>query len=366
MNVAIMGRWNATCGVSLHAEILGRALIKLGHQITLFSPTVTSANKDWHHRHIDVDDEIWVHRVYEETDKYSYPYGGAVRSEDILKEDFDIFLVEAYNRFPVNEFRHVAYEIRRRVPIVLVLHLGLIRDVEPLTGFGWDVITVYDERFINEVLKPLGKDLVEKALIIPYPYAIINDVTAERPYFAEGKILFITYGRQPPVEYIDYVRALRKIQRKYDIVYWIIRSDGKLPFKDEWIHQSLMRPDIVHLHKFVRGADIHLLPKGETKAVVVSSTLNQILYTGTPTVVPDTRYFEYIPVNELGFGAVVKYRQGDTIDLAKKLVTLIKDDDLRKEVSRNARALALMHSDEAVAKKFLKLFNKLLNLRTTQ
>ncbi len=355
-----MGRWNATCGVSLHAEILGRELVKLGHKIILFSPTLTSANKDWHHRHVDIDDEAWVHRVYEETDEYTYPFGGVVDTEAILNEDYDIFVVEAYNRFPINEFRKISAEVRKKAPIVMVLHLGFIRDFEPLADLRWDAITVFDERFINEVLKPFGEAVVSKATIIPYPYAVIEGVIAERPPFAEGKLLFITYGRQPPEEYIDYVRALRKLQSKYDIVYWIIRSDGELPFKDEWIHQSLMRPDIMHLHKYVKGADIHLLPKGETGGVVVSSTLNQILYAGIPTVVPDTRYFEYIPVNELGFGAVVKYRQGDTIDLNKKLIALIERKELRDEVSREARALALKNSDEIIAKKYLELFTKLL------
>ena len=360
MRLAIMGRWNATCGVSHHAEILGKELVKLGHKIVLFSPTLTSANKDWHHRHIDVVDEVWVHRVYEETDEYSYPLGGAIRSESILEENYDIFIVEAYNRFPINEFGEIIDEVKKKAPIVLVLHLGFIRDVEPLTDLKWDAITVFDKRFIKEVLKPLDKDIAKNTIIIPYPYAIINGVIAERPPFAEGKTLFITYGRQPPEEYIDYVRVLRKLQGKYDITYWVIRSDSKLPFKDRWIHQSLIRPDIMHLHKYVKGADIHLLPKGETKAVVISSTLNQMLYAGTPTVVPDTRYFEYIRVNDSGFGAVVKYRQGDTIDLSKKLIALIERDDLRSEVSEKAKKLALKYSDKVVAEKYIELFNKLL------
>jgi len=362
MKIAIMGRWNATCGISLHAELLGRTLRRLGNDVIVFSPTLTSANRDWHHRHIGVSDEVWVHRVYEETDIFSYPSGGTIETEKVLREDYDVFIVEAYNRFPVSEFSKIAGRIKKKAPIVMVLHLGFIRDVEPLINIDWDAITVFDKRFINELLKPLGgKDVVEKTTIIPYPYAIVNNVAAERPPFTEGRLLFITYGRQPPEEYIDYVRALRRLQSKHDFMYWIIRSDGRLPFKDSWIHQSLMRPDIQHIHKYVRGADIHLLPKGDSKGVVISSTLNQILYTGTPTIVPDTRYFENILTDTQGFGAVVKYMQGNTLDLSRKLTALIEDRELRNKVSGRARALALKHSDEAVAKKYLELFDRLPN-----
>ncbi|WFO75830.1 glycosyltransferase family 4 protein [Desulfurococcaceae archaeon MEX13E-LK6-19] len=360
MKIAIMGRWNATCGVSLHAELIGRKLIELGHKIVVFAPTLSSADKDWHHRHIDVEDEPWVHRVFEETDEYSYPFGGKINAVEIFKEDFDVFIVEAYNRFPVEEFKKIAKRIRKRAPLILITHLGYIRDTEPLMEIEWDAIVVFDKRFIDEIIKFFGEKIVRKTVIIPYPYAIINDVLPRRPDFAKGKILFITYGRQPIVEYLDYIRVLRKLKKKYDFVYWIIRSDGKIPFNEKWIIQTVMRPDIRTIYSLVMGADIHLLPKGETRAVVLSSTLNQILYAGTPTVVPDTRYFEYIQVNGDGIGPVVKYPLGNTIDLYEKIVALIENDELREYVSREAKKLALKYSDEVVAKMFIELFNVVL------
>ncbi len=360
MKIAIMSRWNATCGVSLHAELIGRKLVELGHKIVVFAPTLSSADRDWHHRHIDVEDEPWVYRVFEETDEYSYPFGGKINAVEIFKEDFDVFIVEAYNRFPVEEFKKIAKRIRKRAPLILVTHLGYIRDTEPLMEIEWDAIVVFDKRFIDEIIKFFGEKIVRKTVIIPYPYAIINDVLPRRPDFAKGKILFITYGRQPIIEYLDYIRVLRKLEKKYDFVYWIIRSDGKIPFNEEWIVQTVMRPDIRTIYSLVMGADIHLLPKGETRAVVLSSTLNQILYAGTPTVVPDTRYFEYIQVNGDGIGPVVKYSLGNTIDLFEKIVALIENDELREYVSREAKKLALKYSDEVVAKMFIELFNVVL------
>lgn len=355
MKIAIMSRWNATCGVSLHAELIGRKLIDLGHKIVVFAPTISSANKDWHHRCIDVNDEPWVYRVFDETDEVLYPYGGKINSLEILNEDYDVFIVEAYNRFPVYEFKKIARRIRKKAPLILVTHLGLVRDTEPLMEIKWDAIVVFDKRFIDEVLIFFGRDILRKTVIIPYPYAIVDDVKPYRPDFAKDKILFITYGRQPFNEYLDYIRVLRKLSKEYELVYWIVRSDNLLPLNYEWVKQDLLKPDIKTIYRFVKGSDIHLLPKGETRAVVLSSTLNQILYSGVPTVVPNTRYFEYIDTDENGFGPVVKYMWGNTLDLYNKIKLLIEDQSLRSYVSSKAKELALKYSDLSIAKRFIEL-----------
>lgn len=356
-----MGRWNATCGISLHAELIGRKFIELGHEVIVFAPTIQSASKDWHHKPLDITEEPWVYRVFEETNEYLYPYGGKINLDEVIKKDFDVFIVESYNRFPIYEFKKVAQRIKKVAPLILILHLGLVRDVEPLMEIDWDAIVVYDERFINEILVYFDKSVLERTVVIPYPYAIVEGVKPYRPYFAKNKILFITYGRQPFNEYIDYIRVLRKIEGKYDFVYWVIRSDAGIPFSEKWIKQTTMRPNIKTLYSIVKGADIHLLPKSETRAIVISSTLNQILYSGTPTIVPNTRYFEHISTNSNGIGPVVKYVYGNTIDLYNKIIALIEDKNLRSYVSNKAKELALRYSDKVVTKKFIKLFKSLLS-----
>ena len=353
-----MSRWNATCGVSLHAEIIGRKFKELGHDVIVYAPTLESANVNWHHRHIDVVDEPWVRRVFEETDEYLYPAGGSIRSEEILEDDYDVFIVESVNRFPVNEFKKIASKIREKAPLILVMHLGYIRDTDPLMEIDWDKIVVFDSRYIKEIFSVYGRGVEERIVEIPYPCPII-DAEPIRPKSLEGEFIFFTFGRQPLIEYLDYVRALRRLSERYDFKYLIIRSDHELPFRDEWIVQECGRPEIEMVHRYLRGSDIHLLPKGHTRGVVVSSTLAQTIYSGTPTVVPDTRHFELIPVDEDGFGPVVKYRIGDTRDLERKLMTLIEDDDLRKRISEDAREYAKKYSDDFVAGEFLKLIRSL-------
>ena len=63
MKVGILSRWNATCGVSLHAELIAWEFIKMGIDVRVFTPYIQTANRWWHHRIIK-EDEPFVTRCY--------------------------------------------------------------------------------------------------------------------------------------------------------------------------------------------------------------------------------------------------------------------------------------------------------------
>lgn len=353
-----MGRWNATCGVSLHAELLGRSLLKLGHEVLVYAPTIESASRDWHHRVLEVEDEDWVYRVYCEVEENSKPNGGWIDCGELLSRDYEVLIVEGYPRFPIVRFKEVAYKVKKKSLLVLVSHFGRVEDVKPYTSVEWDAIVVFDDRFTSEIMSPLGGEIVKKTFEIPYPYAIV-DVKGYRPGFSRGKLLFFSFGRQPEREYLDYIRALDTLRSNYEFYYWVIRSNSLLSIKRPYMVQWCRRPSMLQVNSYIKGSDLHLIPKGETSNVVVSSTLAQTLSSATPTIVPDTRHFEKIPVNESGVGPVVKYKKGDVRDLVGKIRLLIEDEKLRREVSRRALEYAVKNSGVEVAKKFLKLFKTL-------
>ncbi|RLG90047.1 MAG: glycosyl transferase family 1 [Candidatus Hecatellales archaeon] len=359
MKIAIMSRWNATCGISLHAELLGRKLVEMGHEVIVYAPTLESASRDWHHKQVRSEDEAWVHRIFDETEECLYPFGGRIKEDEILREDYEVFVVESYVRFPVYEFKRISGRIRRKAPLIQINHLGCFGDATPFMEIDWDAIIVFDKRYIEEIFAHYGREVLSKVFEIPYPYAIIEKISPFRPKFAEGKFLFFSFGRQPVREYFNYIHALRRLRSRYDIAYWIVRSDGPLPHKERWLIQTFERPDARRLYSYLMGSDVHLLPKWNSWMVVTSSTLAQTLYSGTPTVVPDTRHFEMLEVDEMGIGVVVKYRLGDPWDLYRKMVMLIEDEDLRRRISRDAKKHALNNSDEVVAKKFLELVRRL-------
>lgn len=357
MRIAFLTRWNATCGVSFHAELLCRRLSSIGYDVVVFAPKLKSANLDWHHKRIRIRDEKWVLRSYEETSELIYPEGRSV-GEEILEEDYDVMIVEVYAGLPISELSKVFDKIRRKAKLIGVIHLAWRRDAPPMLKLRWDALTIFDRRYYDEILKGCDLSVVGKIEEIPYPFAIVDGQGFRRPEEAEGRFLFFSYGRQPEIEYVDYLRAVREVYGGGDAAYYILRSDSRLAVNEPWIIQEVDRPSLSKLYERLRGVDLHLLPKADTRGVVVSSTIAQSLYSGVPTIVPDTRYFETIP-GSLDEGPVVKYRLGDLDDLGKKLRILMRDDSRRERISENARSYALRYSEERAAKRFLELINSL-------
>ena len=351
MRIAIVSRWNATCGISLHAELLGRTWRSMGIEVDVYAPTVETASMDWHHRVLGRD-EPWVHRVYDEvwagTQRFDY--------RPILEGGYDVVLVEAYRGLPLKPLAELVERLRGRSLRVAVIHEGDVEGVEPFLKMGFDLYIVFDERFVNELFGPY-KGRVRVA-IVPYPCAEPPQVDPFRPRWAHGRILFFSFGRQPVEEYRPFIEALDRLSGSYDFVYWVVRSDGKLGYERPWLVETRRRLSLEEIYSMLRGADVHLLPKGNTRRVVVSSTLYQVIGSLTPTVVPDTRYFETVPTDEEGIGAVVKFR--DVEDLVRKLRLLIEDEGVRERVRREARKLFESCRAARVARMTLRLFESAL------
>jgi len=357
MRIGILSRWNATCGVSVHAESIGHELINMGHNVVVFAPTLESANRDWHHIKIDTMDEDFVVRCFDEADDEGK--GGRICIDRILSYDLDVLLVEAYHRIPLHDLEDLLRKVSPKAKTVAVIHDGVKKWVEPFARMPFDAIVVFDERYINELLYDIPGGNKRKIHIIPYPCVEVKVDRKLRPEFAkDGKILFFSFGRQPVREYLDYVYVLRKLRYHYDIVYWIIRADRRMPeLEDTWLIQWVRRPPLDELYRYLAGADVHLLPKGKTKNVVISSTCFQCLGAPCPMVVPDTRHFELLPVDEEGVGPVVKYK--DREDLLAKVMRLIEDEEYRRKVVERAQEYVKSHSARVVASKFLELFDEI-------
>ena len=49
MKIAMMSRWNVPCGVSLHAELVGREWARMGHDLSVFAPVEHEGYKCRYH-----------------------------------------------------------------------------------------------------------------------------------------------------------------------------------------------------------------------------------------------------------------------------------------------------------------------------
>ena len=349
-SIGIFSRWNATCGVSMHAELIGNELIKMGHRLKIFAPHVESANRWWHHRIIRSDEEDFVVRCYTELHPNTMS-GGIIDEEKVLSEDLDFLIVESYSSIPYAELERLIKKIREKrneIKIIAVVHEGSRKDIRYSSLNIFDAVVVFDERYIEELLYDC-----QNIRIIPYP---CHPVVRGNRKFAEDMLTFFSFGRQPVEEYGDYFKALDALSLKYDFVYRVIRSNGLLPFDRPWLRQEQRRLTNREVYRYLHSSDIHLLPKGKTNYVVVSSTLCQCLGSLVPTIVPDTRHFETLPVID-GVKPVVIYE--DIKDLKRKIEVLVEDGSYRKSVVGAAEKYVEKNRSDRVAKKFIELFNEL-------
>ncbi len=349
-SIGILSRWNATCGISLHAQMIAQEFIKMGHYVRVFAPHIESANRWWHHRIIG-EDEDFVVRCYDEVDPKGE--GGRLEFEKILEEKFDLFIVESYASLPYGDVERLVKELRSRgTKVFAVIHEGRREDIKYSDMRIFDVIVVFDERFVNEMLQEY-RDI---AWVIPYP---CNPVRRSNRKFAEDGLIFFSFGRQPAGEYLDYIRALDYLSKKYDLTYWIVRSDGYFPFNKRWIKLERRRLSEDELYECLHRSDIHLIPKGKTNNVVVSSTLCQCLGALIPTVAPNTRHFETLPEYD-GVKPAVIY--DDVDDLKAKLLRIVEDEDFRKRILKAAERFVEENKRDKIAKKFIDLFEKTQSL----
>ncbi len=339
MRIAIMSRWNATCGVSVHSELIGREFLRMGHDLIIFSPY---SSKDWHHQRIDVSDEKFVIRCYDED--------GYINGEEILSRNFDVIIFEGLKHLPINELRKIFDEIKRKAKTVAVIHHQDSKEIDSLYKLDFDAIVVFDERYLNEVVP---KEFHKKCFIIPFPFFEGYDVKPKRYEIFSDKILFFSFGKQPVHEYEIYLKVLNKLSNEYDIAYFVIKSYWKMNTGYKWLYIEERRPSLKEIYEYLKGADLHLIPKGHTNKVVVSSTLATTLASLCPVIVPNTRHFEMF----MDYNPVLKFNNEE--ELRMKIKQVIEDDHLKKMLKDRMRKIVKKYSSKKIAKAFLKLFEKI-------
>ncbi len=343
MRIGIISRWNATCGVSMHAELIGREFLKMGNDLIVFAPFIQSANRWWHHKIIR-EDEDFVVRCYEELMPPDFT-GGWFDVNAVLNEDLDLLVVESYESLPYKYVEEIVKRLRGKIVTIAVTHEGRREDIKYDLNL-FDAVVVFDERYKREVVHGY-----QNVVVIPYP---CHPIKTGNRRFAEDLLTFFSFGRQPVGEYYDFIRVLDDLASRYEFVYRVVRSDGLLPFSRKWLIQEQRRLTTEQVYEYLNSSDVHLIPKGNTRRVVVSSTLYQCLGALVPTIVPNTRHFEILPEID-GVKPAIVYK--DLEDLKQKIIRVIEDEEFRREVINSAKRYVEENRSDKIASKFIKLFN---------
>ncbi len=342
-----MSAWNTDSGVAIHAELIGREWIKMGHDLKVFS----FIKEDFHgNGFTSGKDENYVVRCFGTSTNTNY-----LDPRPIISNDYDIFVVQDLRMLPVENLVKIFPIIKKKSKAVIhVLHENHLPEEPWFYQFDWDAVVYFDERqsFIKKVYKnsyyipfpcgPWRKGNIKtsrKKLNLPLDKKIVL-CFAQRGYTSylpdlpdhvlRDTILLILVKKGEASDILETYSGNPNIMvREEEVLSW------------ERLDEYVFASDAVILHKFK-----------SRRYAVVSSTIFQLLGTGKPFLVPKHSDFFRPLRNE-----VLKY--GDHIELGQLIMEVFRKSKRVKKTLRSVRSYVEKYSTRKVASSFLKLFKRI-------
>jgi hypothetical protein len=355
MRIGMMCLWNAANGPSIHAELVGRAWVKLGHQLRVFSakkhpdarPTFQK-DEGFVIRHFSVEEVIPVTRA-----TYFDP-------SPLLKEEYDVFVAQNVERLPAEKLLGVFPEIKRKAVSVQVVHEGKAPEDPLYYKFDWDAIVCFDQRYKDYLVKSFP---AEKIHMISYPYHLLElgDKGKAREKLGlplEEKIVF-SFGFRPK-DIVSVLPVLKDVAEEYPLRYVIVANTesevGELheaKKKYDFIDLQVKSLPLDELYTYLHASDALLINRESSQKykAVVSSSVCQVLGSGCPILFHDSNFVE------LHGDEIVKYRNFE--DMKARLIDIFGG----KFNLNKVKAFLKEHNAENIAKEFVLLFEKLMRDR---
>ena len=355
MKIGMMCLWNAANGPSIHAELVGRAWVKLGHQLRIFSaqkhpdarPTFQK-EEDFVIRHFSVDEVIPVTRA-----TYFDP-------SPLLNEEYEVFVAQNVERLPAERLLEIFPKIKEKAVTVQVVHEGKAPEDPLYYKFDWDAIVCFDQRYKDYLVKFFPAEIIR---MIPYPYHSLElgDKEGARKKLSlplDQKIVF-SFGFRPK-DIISVLHAMKKVDEEYPLKYVIIANPesgvGELREAEkeyDFIDLQVKPLPLDELYTYLHASDALLIHRESSQKykAVVSSSVCQVLGSGCPILFHKSNYVE------LHGDEIVKYR--DFEDMKAKLIDLFSNEFDIKRVETFLKD----YKDERIAERFLQLFEELIETR---
>ena len=355
MKIAMMSLWNAANGPSIHAELVGRAWVALGHQLKVFSalrhpdarPT-SQKDEGFVIRHFGVDEVVPLTRA------------SSFDPSPLQTEEYDVFVAQNVERLPAERLLRLFPRIQEKAVTVQVVHEGKAPEDPLYYQFDWDAIVCFDQRYREYLLRDFP---AERIHMIPYPchpLALGNKEKARRKLgLPLDKMVVFSFGFRPQ-DIVPLLPALADVAGEYPLCY-VVNSNpesdiGKLrhELKDYGFVDLRVRPlPLDDLYSHLHASDALLIHRESSKKydAVVSSSVCLVLGSGCPILVHDSNFVE------CHGREIIKYRDLD--DMKAKLVGLFGHGfDIGK-----VKAFLAERSAERIARRFLQLFETLLDTR---
>lgn len=348
MKIAVMSNWNISCGSGLHAELVARAWVEMGHELKVFAPTHVFKDKIR-----TKEDEPYVIRCFDNHDNSLF------NPSPFLESEFDIFVVNHLEDKPGRALLEIYPQIKRKAKTVLVIHEGGLPKDQEFYKFEFDAIVCFDERYRIEFSKVFPPDKIH---IIPYPCYpyLLGDKKQARKMLGlplNRKIVF-NYGLNTH-RLIPLLPTIERVSAKYPLIFLVLTEykewleifealkTGRYGFI-KW-REGPIPTDV--LYTYLHASDVLVIDKDTAPGIVVSSTAYLCLGSGCPLLVRDTNFFEILNAE------VVKYK--GTEDFSQRLQDVF---DVKQDVTETLQAAETYvngNSSHEIGRRFIELFESL-------
>lgn len=355
MKIGMMCLWNAANGPSIHAELVGRAWVKLGHQLKVFS-----AQKHPDARPTFQEDEDFVIRHFSVDKVIPFTRASFFDSSPLLNEEYEVFVAQNVERLPAEKLLELFPDIKKKAVTVQVVHEGKAPEDPLYYKFDWDAIVCFDQRYKDYLVKSFP---AERIHMISYPYHPLKlgdkkEARRKLGFPLDEKIIFSFGFRSKDV--IAVLPALNDIAKGYPLRYVVIANpesdlSGLYETKKnyDFIDLQIRALPLDELYDYLHASDVLLIHRESSQKykAVVSSSVCQLLGSGCPILFHQSNYVE------LHGNEIIKYR--DFEDMKTKLIELFQgkfDLNIIKVFLKNYEA-------ERIAERFIKLFEELRGTR---
>jgi len=301
MKILMMTPWNAPCGVSIHAELVGREWVRMGHELKVLAPFEEARIVP------TAPDEPYVTRCY--TVDRSLAKGEKILKLDpgpFLTAEYEIFVLQGLEIMPFQELAKIWPQIKRKSKTILVIHEGYILPPEYYV-FDWDAVVCFDERYKKEFSKVFPP---EKIHIIPYPChppTPGSKVEARKKLgLPQRKKIILSYGIVIQ-QHFPVLSSLKELKANWDFTYLLLPAErtaaelvNKVKAEYNFIEVREGARSLEELYTYLHASDALLLHK-HSPNLVVSSSVYLCLGSGCPIIISEGRYTEDLGEEVLKF-----------------------------------------------------------------
>ena len=352
MKLAMLSRWNTACGVSLHAELVGREWVRDGHGLKVFAPENIRPIKK---------DENYVIRCFSDEGDHTKTF---FHPKPILTTDYEILIVQRIEWTPLKPLKEIFPQIKEKAKTVYVVHERKPPTNPLFYDFDWDAVVCFDDRYKDQWLKRFDE---KKIHIIPYPTGDLvkgdKQEARKKLNLPPDKRIIFSYGWAPELHIFPILTALQKLNERLPFIYLVLADPKYISaniqrLKEcEFINLRYELASMERIYTYLHASDAYLIHKQTDEIrkgeAVVPSAILMCLGALTPTVTSDTEFVWFLDKE------VMKYSNED--ELLKLLTRVFEGDEVVKQTLKSAEEYTIKYSPKKIAEEFIKLFNQLLS-----